>query len=331
MRNKAMNISRTFGALLFVSALAVAGGSPESTQQDLHLTVGKSVVIDYPVEIGRISTSNPDVVDASPVTTRELLLHGKSSGTVTVIVWSKAGERTFYNIAVEQNLDPLRHILKDTFPGSEIQVESTRDTIALTGRVPNKDTADRVVAIATTYGKQVVSNLRIDVQPVEQQVLLHVKFADVDRTAATQWAFNLVSTGATNTIGVISTGGAPAPAPSSIGGNQNTFTIGEALNIFAFRPDINLGATIQALQSRSLLQILAEPNLVTTDGKEASFLVGGEFPVPVLQGGGNAGAVTIMFREFGVRLTFNPQITPNHTIKLYVKPEVSKLDFSNAV
>ncbi|HZU25512.1 MAG TPA: type II and III secretion system protein family protein [Bryobacteraceae bacterium] len=326
-----MNISRTFGALLFVSALAVAGGSPESTQQDLHLTIGKSVVIDYPVEIGRISTSNPDVVDASPVTTRELLLHGKSSGTVTVIVWSKAGERTFYNISVEQNLEPLRHLLKDTFPAAEIHVESSHDTLALTGRVPDKDVADRVVAMATSFGKQIVNNLVVDAAPVQQQVLLHVKFADVDRTAASQWAFNLISTGATNTIGRITTGGAVAPTPGSIGGGQSTFSISDALNIFAFRPDLNLAATIQALQSRNLLQILAEPNLVTSDGKEASFLVGGEFPIPVLQGGGNSGAVTIQFREFGIRLNFTPEITGNHTIRMHVRPEVSSLDYTHAV
>src|SRR4029077_5004633 len=109
------------------------------------------------------------------------------------------------------------------------------------------------------------------------------------------------------------------------------FSIADALNIFAFRPDLNLGVLIKALQQRNLLQILAEPNLVTTNGKEASFLVGGEFPIPVLQGGANSGAVTIQFREFGIRLTFNPLVTENNTIRLYVKPEVSSLDFAHAV
>ena len=326
-----MNISRIFGVLLCATAFAAGSGSPESTQQDLRLTVGKSVVIDYPVEIGRISTSNPDVVDASPVTTRELLLHGKSSGTVTVIVWSKTGERTFYNITVEQNLEPLRRLLKDTFPNADIQVESSHDTLALTGRVPNKDIGDRAVAMATPFAKQIVSNLHVDVAPVDQQVLLHVKFADLERTAAQQFAFNLVSTGAANMIGRVTSGGAPAPTPQQIGPGGNVFSISDALNIFAFNPNINLGATIQALQSRNLLQILAEPNLVTTDGKDASFLVGGEFPVPVLQGGANSGAVTIQFREFGIRLNFTPEITGNHTIRMHVKPEVSSLDYSNAV
>jgi pilus assembly protein CpaC len=103
------------------------------------------------------------------------------------------------------------------------------------------------------------------------------------------------------------------------------------LNIFAFRPDLNLGALIRDLETRGLLQILAEPNLVATNGKEASFLAGGEFPVPVAQGGATAGAVTVQFREYGIRLTFLPQITANRTIRLHVKPEVSTIDLANGV
>jgi len=108
-------------------------------------------------------------------------------------------------------------------------------------------------------------------------------------------------------------------------------TISQALNIFALNPKLNLGAFIKALQSESILQILAEPNLLTTNGKEANFLVGGEFPVPILQGGANSGAVTVQFREFGIRLLFTPEITPNKTIKLRLKQEVSTLDLGNAV
>src|SRR5204862_8305554 len=110
---------------------------------------------------------------------------------------------------------------------------------------------------------------------------------------------------------------------------QNILSVASALNIFAFDPKLNLGAFIQALQSESILQILAEPNLVTTNGKEAYFLVGGEFPVPVLQGGGNAGAVTVQFKEFGIRLRFTPVVTGNHTIKLHLTQEDSPLDAAN--
>jgi pilus assembly protein CpaC len=320
---------------LFAAATsAFAQGGPE----DIRLTVGKSIVIDYPTDISRISTSNPDIVDASPVTAREILVHGKAFGTVTLVVWSKAGQRNFYNITVEQNLEPLRKLLKDTFPKEEIHVQSSRDSLSLTGRVSSKDVADRATALATPFAKTIVNNLQLPVGGVEKQILLRVKFAELDRTASTQFGVNLISTGAANTVGGVTTGQFPAPSLPGVTGTPGSkipqpvsFTISQALNIFAFRNDLNLGAFIKALQSRNLLQILAEPNLVTTNGKEASFLVGGEFPIPVLQGGANSGAVTIQFREFGVRLNFNPSITDNNTIRLFVKPEVSSLDFANAL
>ncbi len=199
----------------------------------------------------------------------------------------------------------------------------------------DKDVADRATALAAPFAKTVVNNLHVAESPVEKQILLRVKFAELDRSASNQFAVNLISTGATNTIGRITTGQFPAPSPSSItsGGlaNNSSFSISNALNIFAFRPDLNLGALIQALESRNLLQTLDEPTLITSDGKEASFLVGGEFPIPVLQGGANSGAVTIQFREFGVRLTFTPKITGTNNIRLHVKPEVSALDYTNAL
>ncbi len=156
-----------------------------------------------------------------------------------------------------------------------------------------------------------------------------MKFADLDRLKATQFGVNLFSLGAGNTLGRITTGQFNSGNLDMADGAK--LTIADALNIFAFRPDLNLGAFIKALQSESILQILAEPNLVTTNGKEASFLVGGEFPVPVIQGGSNAGGVTVQFREFGIRLLFTPVVTQNKTIKLHIRQEVSTLDLNNAV
>ena len=303
--------------------------------QDLRLTLGKSIVIDYPADIGRISTSNPEVADYVAVTTREILIHAKSHGTATLIVWARSGQREFYSITVEHNLDPIRKIIKSTFPGEDIQVQAARDTLSLTGVVSSQLVADRAVALVTPLGKSVVNNMRLAPQKAEKQVLLRVRFAELNRNVSRSFGVNLISTGAGNTVGRITSGGTPAPVPSQIGGGgggaNSSFSISDALNIFAFRPDINLGAFIKALQAEGVLQILAEPNLVTTNGKEASFLVGGEFPVPILQGGSNAGAVTVQFREFGIRLSFTPQVTENGTIKLYVKPEVNTIDLANSV
>lgn len=307
---------------------------PGQNVQDLRLTVGKSIVIDYPADIGRISTSNPEVADYVAVTTREILINAKSHGTATLIVWSRSGQREFYSITVEHNMEPIRKIVKATFPNEDIQVQAARDTLSLTGVVSSQMVADRAVALVTPLGKSVVNNLRLAPPKAEKQVLLRVRFAELNRNASKSFGINLISTGAGNTIGRITAGGTPAPIPSQVGGggaSNSQFSITDALNVFAFRPDLNIGAFVKALQAEGVLQILAEPNLVTTNGKEASFLVGGEFPVPILQGGSNAGAVTVQFREFGIRLTFNPQVVENGNIKLYVKPEVNTLDLANSV
>src|SRR6266853_1339927 len=183
---------------LWLPLLLIAAGVPAARAQtgpeSISLTVGKSIVIDYPTDIGRISTSNPEIVDASPVTSREVLIHGKSFGTVTLVVWSKEGQRNFYNIPVQ----------------------SSRDAISLNGRVSGKDVSDRVMALSVPFGKAVVNNLEIAAPPMEKQILLRVKFAQLDRQASTQFAVNLVSTGATNTIGRTTTGQFPAPSSQTV-------------------------------------------------------------------------------------------------------------------
>jgi pilus assembly protein CpaC len=307
--------------------------------EEIRVTLGRSVVIDYPEDVSRISTSNPEVVDYVPVSTREILLHARGVGSATLVVWAKSGQRNFYNVNVEMNLEPLRKLLRDTFPGEDIQVSAARDSISLNGTVSSPAVADRATALLQGVTKNVVNNLRTQPAPVDKQILLRVKFAELNRTQTQQFGLNLVSTGAANTPGSVTTGQFSPPRPTNLegvipgglAGTTSTFTLSDALNIFAFRPDLNLAATIRALQQQGYLQILAEPNLLTSNGKEASFLVGGEFPVPVLQGGANAGAVTVQFREFGIRLTFNPSLTENGTLKMYVKPEVSTIDLANSI
>jgi pilus assembly protein CpaC len=318
-------------ALGFLLGAATAFGQ---SAEELRLTIGKSVVIDYPSDIRQISTSSPDIVDASPVTTREILLHGKGLGNATLVVWSKTGERTFYNVTVDLNLDSLRKILKDSFPNEQILPESSRDSLTLNGKVSSKEVADRAIAMATTFSKTVVNNLDLGTPPIEKQVLLRVRFAELDRTKAENYGVNWFSqAGQTGFYTSTQQNGISSTTQTASGGSaaQNVLTVASALNIFAFNPKLNLGAFLTVLQTEDILQILAEPNLVTTNGKEAYFLVGGEFPVPVLQGGGNAGSVTVQFKEFGIRLRFLPVITGNGTIKLHLVQEVSTIDTANGV
>lgn len=311
----------------------------QTSVEELSVTIGKSIVIDYPEDIARISTSDPDVVDAVAISTREILLNARAHGVSTVVVWAKSGQRNFYNISVTHDLVPIRQLLAETFPGEDIEVQAALDSVTLTGVVSSQAVSDRAAALTASLARTVVNNLALVPADVQPQVLLRVKFAELDRSAASSFGVNLVSTGALNTIGASSTGQFSPPTfdslggsiPGGLAGSSSEFNITDALNVFAFRPDLNLTAFLQALQNQSVLQILAEPNLLTSDGQEASFLVGGEFPVPILQGGANSGAVTVQFREFGIRLTFRPEITTNDTIRLYVLPEVSTIDITNGV
>ncbi len=326
-------------ALVLSAALAFGSVPGAAGVEDLRVTVGKSVVIDFPSDVARISTSNPEVVDAVAVSTREVLLHARSYGLATVVIWSREGQRNIYNITVDYHLEPFRKLLAETFPREEIHVQAAKDSVTLTGRVSSPQVSERAAALAASVAKTVVNNLETAPSAVEKQILLRVKIAELNRTASASFGVNLLSTGALNTPGRTSTGqfAPPSPGdllggiPGSLEGTTSRFNISDALNVFAFRPDLNLAALIRALQDEGVLQILAEPNLVASNGKEASFLVGGEFPVPVIQGGANVGAVTIQFREFGIRLAFLPNLTDNGTVKMFVRPEVSTVDIVNAV
>jgi pilus assembly protein CpaC len=331
--------------IVISSAMLALGASLSFGQgaEDLRLTIGKSVVIDYPSDIRQVYTSNPDIVDASPATTREILLHAKGLGSATMVVWSKSGQRTFYNCTVDLNLEPLRRMLKETFPGDDVTVRSSRDTLSLNGTVRSKDDIDRMVAVAGSFAKTVIPNLFIGQGAAEKQILLRVKFAELDRVREVQYGVNLLgapgqtmvgsSTGqfaSTSLTGTAQAGSAVQGGVASAG-SIATATITQALSLFAFDPKLNLGAFLKALESQSILQTLAEPNLVTTNGKEASFLVGGEFPVPVVQGGSGAGSVTVQFKEFGIRLKFLPVLTDHKTIKMHLAQEVSTLDPADGV
>jgi len=327
----------SIGVLLCVTGLPLGAASPDP--EELSLTVGTGVVIDCPEIIARVAASAPEVVDAVTASSREVLFHAKGVGKATLVVWSKSGQRKTYNVTVEPNLEPLRKLLREAFPEETIDVRATRESMVLVGRASSQVVADRALTLIAASVKGAVSNLQVAAAGVENQVLLRVRFAELNRSTLSEFGINLLSTGALNTQARTSTGQFAAPTldavtgtmPATTAGTTTTFSFSDLLNIFAFRPDLNLGAVIRDLQTRGLVQILAEPNLVATSGKEASFLAGGEFPVPVVQGGATSGAVSVQYREFGIRLSFTPLITPNHTIRLHVKPEVSSLDWADGV
>lgn len=308
--------------------------------KELSVLTGKSLVVDSPVQIMRVALADGNIAEALVTSPRELLIHGRTPGQTSLIVWQQGGNRLLFDLTVLPNsnrvadsLEAINRQLAKELPDSKIDVSFDNNTYFLRGTVPDMTAADRATSIVRTAGA-VVNLLSIDIPPTEAQILLQVKFADVDRGASTEFATNLYSLGAGNTIGSTSTGAAQSGqiGLGGSGGQGNRLTISDALNVFLFRPDLNLATMIRALKTKRLLEILAEPNVLTSNGKQASFLSGGEFPFPTLQGGGGGlGAVTIQFREFGIRLTFTPTLTPRGTIRLQVAPEVSSLDYANAL
>lgn len=313
--------------------LASVSAEGQSEGQALHVFVGKSVVINLQAPVTRILSSNPNVIDTLATSPTQVVVEGKTPGASSLILWDANGHSQMLDVTVDVNVSHLRTALEQTYPGEQITVQSDGAHLILTGTVSDPKIAEDVAKMASAYSSGVVNSLTV--APVhEQQVLLEVKFAEVDRTKLQELGFNFFSTGAANTIGTVTTGQFSPPTLQTSGGSGSTSTgsinVPDPLNIFVFRPDINLGTTIQDLENKSVLQILAEPNLLALNGKKASFLAGGEFPVPIVQGGQSIGVVTIQFRPFGVRLDFTAFIGKDKIIRLQVSPEVSTLDFSNA-
>jgi pilus assembly protein CpaC len=303
-------------------APAPSSAAPQETSglvtKELSVTVGKSLVVDSPVNIQRVSVANPAMAEAVAITPKELLVNGLTPGETTLIIWQQGGNRLFYDLTVRQStrkIEAVRAELGRDLAGQDVSVNFENDTAFISGTVKDLVTSDRAVSIASTLGK-VVNLLHVSVPPVESQILLKVRFANVDRKASLDLGVNLNSLTAFNFVNPTSilTGGSTSP------------------NILLTRKDINVAAAITALQAKNLLEILAEPNVLAINGKQASFVAGGEFPYPTLQGGGaGLGAVTIAFREFGIRLQFLPTVTPRGTIRLQVMPEVSSLDFAHGL
>ena len=314
--------------------LARVQAAAQAEGQALHVFVGKSVIINLQSPVTRILSSNPTVVDTLATSPTQIVVEGKTAGSSSLILWDATGHSQMLDVTVDVNISRLRTALEETYPEEQISVQSDGAHLIVTGTVSDPKIVDDIGKMATAYSSGVVNSLTV--APVhEQQILLEVKFAEVDRTKLQQLGFNIFSTGATHTIGSVSTQQFSPPTLSSGSGSTSgtvtsTVALSDLLNIFAFRPDLNLGTTIRDLESKSVLQILAEPNLLAMNGQKASFLAGGEFPVPIVQGGQAIGVVTIQFRPFGVRLDFTAYVGKDKVIRLHVAPEVSTLDFSNA-
>ncbi|MGA7382597.1 MAG: pilus assembly protein N-terminal domain-containing protein [Terriglobales bacterium] len=326
-------------------ASAQAPTQESQASAPLRVMVGKSILINTTERIKRVSVTDATVADPIVVAPTQILVHGRSAGEVSLLIWDELDRSRSFDLRVDVDVSAAAEEEKAVFPDEQINVTPSRSAIVLSGHVSTEDVSKRAGLIAEAYSKNVVNVLTFG--PVgAQEILLEVKFAEVDRAAALQLGAEYLTPGTGHTTGTVTTGqfggmsvSTSSASTTTAGGTTTTSTtatpptlnLTNPLNLFLFRTDINFGVVVEALQQKNLLQILAEPNLIAVNGKEASFLAGGQFPFPIVQPGQGFAAVTIAFKDFGVKLLFTPVIMPNGNIHLKVAPEVSTLDFTNAL
>jgi len=314
----------------------------------VRLAVGRSTLIDVGTPITRVSLTSADVADALVTSSNQLLVHGKEPGSISMFVWEQSGAVRRYEIVVDRDLAQLREQMALLFPDEQINVHSNGSQIVLSGNVSGEGVSEQAVSVAAGFvenADNVVTLLQAAPAPAPEQVLLRVRFAEVSRSAMTEFGMSYFTspTGVRNTVGRLSTQQYAAPnfddlawtkADSSFGSDVTSasgeINFSDFLNLFLLSEKYDLGVLIKALQTRGLFESLAEPNLIAQSGKEASFLAGGEFPIPVVQGNANNAAVSVQFKEFGIRLNFTPTVVGDR-VQLKVMPEVSTLDYGNAV
>jgi pilus assembly protein CpaC len=331
----------------FVAAASSSGSAALlAAPTGVDLLVGRSTVLNIGSPIARVSLTVPDIADAMVTAPGQLLIHGKQPGTISLFVWDRAGAITTYEVNVRRDLTALGAHLRQLFPGEPIEAVGSGKDVVLSGTVSGQYVIDKAANVAAGYvekAENVVNLLRQQEGVASNQVMLRVRFAEVSRSAVMELGASLFTgpTGYKDWIARTTTQQFSAPnytelsrtadLSDNLTGAEGKYSLSDFLNIFIFNNKYNIGTVVRALQEKGLFQSLAEPNLIATNGKEASFLAGGEYPYPVVQGGGNTNSVTIMFKEFGVRLSFTPTVLGGDLINLKVKPEVSSLDFANAV
>jgi pilus assembly protein CpaC len=306
--------------------------------QIARILVGHSVVIRTDPRLTRVLVGNPVVVTTTTTAPNEVVVTATAPGSSSVVLWQENNQSRTIEVFADLDVSLLREAIARNFPNEAIQVEAEEGRVLLSGTASSPAVADQIGKMAAPFSKDIVNSIRLAPPPPQKQVMLKVRFAQVDRSKLTAFGINLFSTGAANTLGSVSTQqfAQPQLVTSGDGGGGKgvrTGTIGlsDLLNIFLFSPDIDLGITIRDLQQRSVLQILAEPNLLAVSGEPAKFLAGGELPYPVLSGALGQQTVSVQFKPFGVKLEFTGTIEGDGTIRLKVFPEVSSLDYTNAI
>lgn len=303
-------------------------GTHEATQ--VQVTMGTSVIVDLPGQLQRASVTNPDIANIQIVPPNQILVNGKAPGITTLIAWVDGGRR-YFDIVVKSNLSLLQQAMKEIAPQEEIGVKAVQTSVVLSGTVSNPSLIAKAADVAKAFLPEKAAVLNLLQLGEPHQILLKVEVAEVNRTALREIGLDFINLGTTFAIAVF--GGTTAGLLNTTVDKEGTIFFDSRTSAIIGDRRANTNAFLRALEQKGFIKSLARPNLIAASGASANFLVGGEFPVPVVTGGGVAGttAVTIMFKPFGVRLDFTPTLNDLGSINLKINPEVSDLDFENAI
>ncbi len=294
----------------------------------INLLTGQSCLILFDKPFGRLSVSNPEPAEAIPVATNQMVINGKILGRSRLIVWSNQDSQfLFFDIDVRANLEQIDAQVRALFPKEDVRLSQANGAVVISGKV-KPEIAKQVENVVQAGGFKTVNLFELPVQNVAQ-IQLQVKVAEVSRNKLSELAASPVVQTRPGEGAYTNTGLGPW-AVSKVEEGSVFGAVSSTLNVFLMSN--NAFMFIRALQNQGALRGLAEPNLIAMNGQSASFLAGGEIPIPIVQGSGTGQAtVSVLFKEYGVRLNFKPTIIDEQHIRLELEPEVSTLDYSNAV
>jgi pilus assembly protein CpaC len=295
----------------------------------VNVLVGQSRVINFDKPVGRFSVSNPEIAEAVLVTPDQVVVNGKAFGQVNFIAWEQSGgEYIVFDVYVRANLSLIDSQIRALFPKDDIRLSQANGSVVLSGSVRDTQTSSQVQSVVEAAGFKTVNLMASPVKNMSQ-VQLQVRVAEVSRNRLKDLG---TSFGYQGSAGGSLLGGQTGNGTSTLSSISSDLLRGNVANpLSLFLLGNNPLAVFHALQTQGALRALAEPNLIAMDGQEASFLAGGEFPIPVVTGTADKPTVTIVFKEYGVRLNFKPTIVDEDHIRLEMEPEVSTIDFANGV
>lgn len=294
----------------------------------VNVLVGQSRVINFDRPVGRFSVSNPEIAEAILVTPDQVLVNGKAFGQVNFIAWEQSGGQFLvFDVYVRANLSLIDSQIRALFPKDDIRLSQANGSVVISGSVSNAATAAQVQSVVEAANFKTVNMLTSPTSNAPQ-VQLQVRVAEVNRNKLRDYGTSFLTNGATG--GYANSGGGPSQISDSVIGSASAL-LQPALNVLLFNSSLNTAAMLKLLRTEGAFRELAEPNLIAMNGQQASFLAGGEFPVPVLQTGNGNQGITIVWKEYGIRLNFKPTIVDEDHIRLELEPEVSTIDFTNGV